>query len=526
MTHSSEIDPAATLPGSGELPAEAAGGPQDGPPQAKKAGLSTHYLRYSTGSALVMLAGFISFPILTRLLDNTQYGILGYYDTWVLIAVAVGKLGAQHTLLRFYPHGGDGRRWRSFVTNLFYLPLGLSLGLWALVGLGLLGFDLLSGERQSPMLWIALLMTPMFIAASMTEMVLRAGEHSQMVMLNRVGWRWLELLLTLAAVLALQHSALAAYGGRLLAAAIAVCFYLRWIHRNLPFSRQSIDLGELRAGMVYGLPMVANELINVALVSVDRLMIKHLTDDFAPLGVYTIGASLAMQVNVFLGITMFEAFAPTANRLFDTEGATAVRALKARMLVPLTYAAAGIALMLGLFGTDAIIALSGHDKAGSGPVFATMGMVYALQPVLMVAGYGLLLERRSGSVLALMVGTLLLNATLNYLWVPRFGVMGSVYASASSSAALAIAHCVMVRRDLLQLPAVRTLLVAALAAATSVAVVWFSGLYGIRAGWPRLMLGASAAALVYAAVVLALDPAVRTLARSTVTRLLARGATA
>jgi O-antigen/teichoic acid export membrane protein len=30
---------------------------------------------------LVLIAGFVSFPVLTRLLDNHQYGILGYYDT-------------------------------------------------------------------------------------------------------------------------------------------------------------------------------------------------------------------------------------------------------------------------------------------------------------------------------------------------------------------------------------------------------------------------------------------------------------
>ena len=99
---------------------------------AKKPGFATHYLRYSTGNVLVILAGLVSFPILTRLLDNTQYGILNYYDSWVLMAVAFGKLGAQHAIMRFYPHGGDVERLRAFSTNLFYLPLAISLALWAL----------------------------------------------------------------------------------------------------------------------------------------------------------------------------------------------------------------------------------------------------------------------------------------------------------------------------------------------------------------------------------------------------------
>ena len=31
---------------------------------------------------LVLAAGFVSFPITTRLLDNHEFGVLAYFDTW------------------------------------------------------------------------------------------------------------------------------------------------------------------------------------------------------------------------------------------------------------------------------------------------------------------------------------------------------------------------------------------------------------------------------------------------------------
>ena len=114
---------------------------------AKKPGFATHYLRYSTGNLLVIVAGLVSFPILTRLLDNKQYGILNYYDSWVLMAVAFGKLGAQHAIMRFYPHGGDADRLRAFSTNLFFFPLAVSLGLWALLCMGIIFTDIATGLR-------------------------------------------------------------------------------------------------------------------------------------------------------------------------------------------------------------------------------------------------------------------------------------------------------------------------------------------------------------------------------------------
>ena len=88
-----------------------------------KVGVGTHYLRYGSANVLVMIAGFISFPVLTRMLDNTEYGILGYYETWVMMAVALAKLGAQHAIIRFYPFGGDHARHLRFSTNLFLLPM-------------------------------------------------------------------------------------------------------------------------------------------------------------------------------------------------------------------------------------------------------------------------------------------------------------------------------------------------------------------------------------------------------------------
>lgn len=475
------------------------------------AGIGTHYRRYVTGSVLATLAGLVSFPVMTRLLDNTQYGIFGYYDTWVLMGVAIGKLGAQHAIQRFYPHGGDPSRLTAFSTNLFYLPLAISFLIWSLVAMALIVYDWGSGLRQSPVFWMVLVASPMMVFSSLVETVMRVTEQSRLVMLSRVTWRWLELALMLGAVIFLSHTAVAAYGGRLLAAALVIAFYIRWVRKRLQFARGSIHPPALKEGLIYGMPLVLNEMIAVALVTLDRLMIKGISGDFADVGIYSIGAALAMQVSTFTNLTVFEAFTPMANRLFVTEGPAAVRALKKRLLMPMTYAALGCASLVWCFGADLIIALSGHAKAESGPVFALAGVVNCLQPLLLVAGYGLLLEKRSTKVLALMCGTLVINGVLNYLWIPVFGVMGAVYATAVSSAAMAIAHCAWVPKELLQLPDGRAVLTALGAAGACVAIVSTSGLFGLAPGWPRLMIGSAALVIGYVGLVWLLDPRLRRL---------------
>src|SRR3546814_18253163 len=122
--------------------------------------VGTHYLRYSSANLMVLLAGFVSFPVLTRLLDNTQYGILGYFETWVMLAVAIAKLGAQHSIIRFYPPVSDDRQLGHFATNLVLLPIIASLALWLVVAAAIGVVNAFRVEKFSAVLLMALSLIP------------------------------------------------------------------------------------------------------------------------------------------------------------------------------------------------------------------------------------------------------------------------------------------------------------------------------------------------------------------------------
>ena len=304
---------AAQLPGGMTHPKTAQESDQ-GTPEAprQRTSIVTHYLRYSMSNALVMLAGFIAFTILTRLLDNTQFGILRYYDTWMLIGVALIKLGSQHAIVRFYPYNGDPQRMRAFGTNLVLLPLVLSGMLWALAVIGLALWWRWGGGTFHPVFWGALLIMPMLAASNIVQMVMRASERSDIVMATRIIGRLLELVLVLGAVILVQHSALAVYGGKIIAAALLLAWLLHWMRRNVYVARDAIDLRALGNGLIYGLPLMAHELAHSILANLDRVLLKEITGDFAVVGIYAIGYALAMQVNVFISATLSEAFTPVS----------------------------------------------------------------------------------------------------------------------------------------------------------------------------------------------------------------------
>lgn len=487
----------------------ATGNEQGGRPQAPpRTDIATHYLRYSLSNGVVMLLGFISFPILARLLDNTQFGVLRYYDTLMLLGVALVKLGVPHAIVRFYPYG-DARHMQDFGTNTVFLPLMLSLALWSLATVTLVLWSWASGTAFAPLFWCAVILVPMLAATNIVQMVIRASERSDILMTTRVLARMLELVFVLTAVIVVQQSALSVYGGKLVAAALLLGWLVHWMYRNVQISRDAIDWDAFRNGLVYGFPLMANELAASVLANLDRVLLKHITGDFAVVGIYSIGYSLAMQLNVFINATLSEAFTPVVMRAYETGGSEAVRALKDRVLRPMTYAVVAIIAMLLVSGEDLMVALAGRDKAASGEVFIVVGITVSAYALFAIANYGLQLKKRTMQVLLITLVAALLNVALNFILIPRMGYMGAAWATAAAYAALTIAQFMVCPGGLARLPNARAALVSLLCATVLVVVALESDLFGMQGAWSRLGVAGLLFLALYALPVLALDSTLR-----------------
>jgi len=248
------------------------------------------------------------------------------------------------------------------------------------------------------------------------------------------------------------------------------------------------------------------------------VLLKQLTGDFAMVGIYAIGYSLAMQLNVFIDATLSEAFTPVVMRAYETGGSDAVRGLKERVLLPMTYAVVAIIAMLLVSGQDVLVALSGRDKAASGPVFIVIGITISTYALFNIANYGLQLKKRTMQVLIITLGAALLNIVMNLILIPRMGFMGAAWSTAIAYGALAIAQFVICPRGLARMPDMQALATALACAAVLVGVARGSDLFGLYNAWARLLVAGGLFVLLYVLPVLALDKKLRGVVRTFVTR--------
>jgi O-antigen/teichoic acid export membrane protein len=73
-----------------------------------------------------MAAGFISFPILTRIFSVSDYGTLGLISTTLFIALAVGKFGLPNSIVRFYAEFKAHKQLDRFYSTIFWGSLLLT----------------------------------------------------------------------------------------------------------------------------------------------------------------------------------------------------------------------------------------------------------------------------------------------------------------------------------------------------------------------------------------------------------------
>ncbi|MFT3790713.1 MAG: oligosaccharide flippase family protein [Rudaea sp.] len=475
----------------------------------RRPGVATHSVRFLTGNVLGMIVGFVSFPIMTRLLDTKEYGIFGVYDVWLAALVAIFKFGAQHAILRFYPHTGGEKAFERYGTSVIAAPFLTACICWLLA----LGIHFVIVQLALPesvgIGWLMLALLPPTIWISYANSYLLAIDRSDLLVCVTVGQRLFEAGAVLALVYFVSRSAISVYGGRLLVTVGLASILGVWMLRRLHVSRRNFKGVLYRQSLAYGLPLSANEISGLLLAFIDRIMLLHILGNFAAVGVYTIGYGLAMNTSYLLNNAMNIAYSQVSIREFEMYGAAAVVRTKRALLHVFVYVIVVIIVGLVCVGKDALLLLAGDKNAASAPVFIVVGITYVLDSILGICGSGLLLHKRSSTVFALTLTFLLFNVLLNWFWIPLFGSMGAAYATLVCYVGLRLVSYFFCPAELRALPDFRSTSTAVVLGALLWVLATYTRLFDLTSHLARLGCMAVMILVVYVGLALLLDRQLR-----------------
>lgn len=476
--------------------------------EATATSLIRQYALYAGSNVLILAAGLVSFPITTRLLSSAEFGLLSYWESVVLVLVAVVKLGASDGAVRFYPHRGDAAALTAYTTNILLTPALLGLLLWAGVIAVALAVGLAGGLEHPAVALLALAQVLPVALGTLAFRILQAREQASVNAVLSVVWRWLTLAGTLGVLVWVLPAAAGVLAAKLAVHLLVIGGLLAWLWPSLPGSRAAFDRSQVWQGLQYGLPLALMELSNIALWFVDRFMMKWLINDFSVIGLYSIGFALASYIDQLINTALSQALTPVTTRVFATDGPAAVRAVKQRVLRPLVYICAALATGLLLVGPDFLTLLASADKAGAAPVFVVIGVFFLIKPIVWTAAEGLLLHKRSKTVFVLTLVAALGNTLANLLLLPRYGMMGAAWATGLSLVGLQLLFLAACPRELRAWPPLSVLLTAGAGLSLCLLVAHHTALFGLVQHLPRLA-GATVLVGVVFGAILGLDPEMR-----------------
>ncbi|MBN8730162.1 MAG: lipopolysaccharide biosynthesis protein [Acidobacteria bacterium] len=396
---------------------------------------SFHYL---LGMAATAGLGFISLPIFTRVFTVSDYGTIDLVQRIGLFAVSLSKGGLQHAALRF--HDGvlfraspemERRHYSTFLLSAAAISAGVAL-VYSLVTL--MGSGRWFGVELTSLLLLGGLLVGIRPVQSILTSFLRAEERT----LEFVGVLLSNKAATILAACALlllfgAHPA-AYFAGAAIAEGVVAGVLLHRVTRRSLVHWDSHDTDLMRAGLLFGLPLISYEMAFVVLSSADRFLVRSLLDAQS-LGYYSLACGLSQELNALLIGPLQLAIVPIYLRLWSTRGREETAAFLSAGLDAYWAVAAGICCLVALCARHAVVVISSakFEPAAALIPLLVFGMLVFTGHVIMCAG--LFIEKRTGVIALIVLGGAALDIALNVLLLPRLGLQAAAISSAASGIA-------------------------------------------------------------------------------------------
>lgn len=388
-------------------------------------------LGFLTANAITRACGFLFVAVASRLLGPSGFGVLSLGLTVSGLARRVSEFGLPDTLVRTLAGEGEEEADRVLGTS---VALGLAL---AAAGAGALFWA--APWLAGPVFTEPALVAPLRILAgaillwvpiSLARAVLQARERVRRIVtldLTQQTARLAAVTVVLLLVGGVNSAAVAVAVSLLLPLGVAL-FHLRSVDLRPRFGDVRRKLGAvvelagplLVVGFSYTLARYA-----------DRLMLGALAD-MRQVGVYTVVATLAMATLLLHGslVSGFKPIAADAHRSGDLGDA------RAPYLLVSKWAGAGSGILLVIFAAfgPALLTLFGPEYATEAAYRALLLLTGLFFVGTWIGPTGAVLQMSGGERVEL-VNTfvfLVVNVTLNFLLIPRFGVVGAATATLGS----------------------------------------------------------------------------------------------
>ena len=382
---------------------------------------------YVIGSVLQKAVVFLMIPLYTQFLTPEDYGITGVALSVSGVLSIILGFGISSSVARhYYDYNDNPEHLRKYITtNLVFvivaaggctLLLNLSgARLWPLIMSGNVPF--------SPYIQIALWDSFGALVSQVPLSLYRTQQNARAFIFGQAGDTLLTLVFTVLFVVVGRLGAKGVLLGSMLASAItaivlSALLIRKWfsIHMHLKY---------VWISLAFGLPLVPHSLSTWIMTSMDRVLLEPRVT-LSELGLYNLGYQIGQIMAILVGGINF-AWAPYYYNLVKTDP-NAIRRIK--QVSELYVAVVGGVCLVGVLFSPEILQIMAPQQYKMAVRYVPLILFsYLFNGYYYFASMPLFYFKKVYIIPLATVSSAALNVLLNLLWIPRWGALGSAWAT-------------------------------------------------------------------------------------------------
>jgi len=396
---------------------------------------------YGVGSIASPFIGFIMLPVYSRFLTPSEYGILAVTTVAINFVAALISLGINSGLIRFYFDYTEKRdKDQVVVSSLlfsFVASVVFAVVLWVFSGpVSSILFDFDQGQ-----LYLKLILLIAVADTGITNCLatLRAEErpvtYSMMTVLRLV----LTFSLNIVFVVVLKRNVRGILEAELLSGVVCYLTALLIVARGKPFT---FSWAKTRQVLSFGVPLVPGNVASLVMTLSDRYFLQHYAT-LEDVGLYSVGFRIASALRIAFIEPFRIAWPPYMFSVLDKPDA---REIYKKVLVYFTFVCVWAGLTLSVFAREALMVLATPAYYPGYRVVPLLALSYILLGMcsILVAGIQISNKTKYASYSFIIAAGVSLG--MNFLLVPRLGMMGAATASVTAYTVLNLLYFLISQR--------------------------------------------------------------------------------
>lgn len=380
-----------------------------------------HSAVYSISNVLTKAAGIILIPIYTDYFRPEEYGNLGLLIITITIISQVLAAGQGLALLRY----NNDSTYKEEKNKIFFT---LTVSLFILVVLFTVIAELITPiiakNTSDPAKFIELFRITIYIISFTVLNILflnklRGDERSIAYSVIGVLKLLLTLVLTIVLIIYFGQNIEAVLYGQLAGELLNFIIIIPMLIKNMEFK---FYVKIIPDSIKFGLPLIFSALAMNLLNGSDRYVLKYLSGA-EQLGLYELAYKFSGIINMFLIMPFSLTLMPVAYKYYKTEGD---KRFYSKLMTYLAFILIWAALLLSLTGKELIeIFSSSPEYYPAYTVVPLINLSYVFFGISMVTSLGMYLTGNTKAVAYINLIAALLNIGLNFILIPKMGMMGA-----------------------------------------------------------------------------------------------------